>query len=66
MNNSTEPVQPNREPQKSPVCPGEEQIVQPSNPDTEINPRNPGNDTEVDLDKSKINTYPDKRPPERH
>lgn len=59
-------TQPNREPQKNPVKPGEGQNVQPSTPDTEINPAKPANDTEVDLDKSKTQTYPDKRPPERH
>lgn len=53
----TEPTQPNRGPQKN---------VQPNKPNTEINPAKPANDTEVDLDKSKTKTYPDKRPPERH
>lgn len=46
--------------------PNEGQSVQPSRPDTEINPAKPGNDTEVDLDKSKTKTFPDKTPPERH
>lgn len=41
--------------------PGEGQNAQPA--PTEINPAKPGNDTEVDLDKTKINTYPN--PPER-
>lgn len=44
--------------------PGEGQNAQPNRP--EINPAEPGNNTEVDLDKTKINTYPDKTPPERH
>lgn len=32
----------------------------------EINPAKPASDTEVDLDKSKTRTYPDKKKPERH
>jgi len=50
----------------TPQNPNEGQSVQPSKPDTEINPARPGNNTEVDLDKSKTKTYPDKTPPERH
>lgn len=38
--------------------------TQPQKP--EVNPAKPANDTEVDLDKSKTKTYPDKTPPERH
>lgn len=49
-------------PQKNPATP--EKQVQPNRP--EINPAKPGNETEVDLDKSKTQTYPDKTPPERH
>ena len=54
------------EPKISPQTPnpGEGQQVQPNRP--EINPQKPANDTEVDLDKSKTKTYPDKTPPERH
>lgn len=59
LNNPVEPV-------KTPSNPNEGQSVQPSKPDTEINPAKPGNNTEVDLDKSKTKTYPDKTPPERH
>lgn len=60
MNNPTTP-----EPNKplNPTSPGEGQQTRPNSP--EINPAKPGNDTEVDLDKSKIKTYPDKTP-ERH
>lgn len=61
MNN--QPEQPTRE---NPTPPNEGQSVQPSKPDTEINPARPGNNTEVDLDKNKTKTYPDKAPPERH
>lgn len=59
MENSTTPTEPT-------PTPKEGQSVQPSKPDTEVNPAKPGNTTEVDLDKSKIKTYPDKTPPERH
>jgi hypothetical protein len=52
--------------QPTPGTPNEGQSVQPAKPDTEINPARPGNNTEVDLDKSKTKTYPDKTPPERH
>ena len=48
-----------------PGTPGEDQILQPR-PDTEVNPGMPGTNTEVDLDREKINTYPGGRPPERH
>ncbi len=61
------PVQPGQTPQQpKPTAPNEGQSVQPNKPDTEINPAKPGNTTEVDLDKSKVKTYPDKTPPERH
>lgn len=64
---NTNPVQPGQNPQKpKPATPNEGQSVQPSKPDTEINPAKPGNNTEVDLDKSKVKTYPNKTPPERH
>ncbi len=52
------------EPNHPPKNPGEGQQVQPSAP--EINPAKPGTETEVDLDKSKTKTFPDKTPPERH
>jgi hypothetical protein len=55
--------EPNVPPKKKPNL-EEGQEVQPSEP--EINPAKPGNETEVDLDKSKTKTYPDKTPPERH
>ena len=48
----------------NPNQPDEGQRLQPV-PDTEINPAAPGTGTEVDLDKSKISTYPDQNPPER-
>lgn len=54
----------NPEPNQPSKHPGEGQKVQPNRP--EINPAKPGNQTEVDLDKSKTKTYPDKTPPERH
>lgn len=53
---------PNTEPNK----PNEGQSVQPSRPDTEVNPGKPATNTEVDLDRDKTKTYPDKTPPERH
>lgn len=59
MENTTNPIEPGQNP-------NEGQSVQPNRPDTEVNPANPGNNTEVDLDKSKVQTYPDKTPPERH
>ena len=40
--------------------------VQPSRPDVEINPGKIGNNTEVDLDTTKIKTYPDETPPEKN
>lgn len=54
---------PNTEPK--PTNPDKGQTFQPK-PDTEVNPSIPGNDTEVDLDKNKTQTYPGNRPPERH
>ena len=64
MTNETNPVEPNFPPKQNPTNPGEGQNAQPGT--TYINPGKPGNNTEVDLDKSKIKTYPDKTPPERH
>lgn len=55
MNNpnpQTEPTKPVK-----PQNPNEDQTLSPK-PDVEINPGIPGNNTEVDLDKSKIKTYP--------
>jgi len=64
---NTNPLEQGQTPkQPQPTTPNEGQSVQPSKPDTEINPAKPGNNTEVDLDKSKIKTYPDKTLPERH
>jgi hypothetical protein len=51
---------------ENPSTPNKEQNTQPNHPEPEVNPAKPGNDTEVDLDKSKTKTYPDKTPPERH
>ena len=62
MSNQTQQPEPNLPP-KNPNK-GEGQEAQPNKP--EINPAEPGNDAEVDLDKSKTKTYPDKTPPERH
>ena len=56
-NNPTQPV---------PGDPNETKTVQPSRPDVEINPGKVGNNTEVDLDTTKIKTYPDKTPPEKN
>lgn len=61
MGNPTTP-EPNLPPKQP--NPGEGQQTQPNNP--EINPAKPATETEVDLDKSKTKTYPDKTPPERH
>lgn len=56
----------NNQPEVNPVQPGtkpnEGQDLQPSNPGTEVNPAEVGNNTEVDLDTQKIKTYP----PETH
>ena len=60
MNQTPTPEQP------KPSNPNEGQSTLPNRPDTEINPAKPANDTEVDLDKSKVKTFPDKTPPERH
>jgi hypothetical protein len=51
-------------PNNNPSTQPDEQNAQPNRP--EVNPAKPANDTEVDLDKSKTKTYPDKTPPERH
>jgi hypothetical protein len=66
MKNSVSVPTNNHPPQSTPVKPDEGQSVQPNNPSKEINPAKPGNNTEVNLDKSKSKTYPDKTPPERH
>ncbi len=52
------PQMPEQEPNK------EGQTLQPNR--EEINPGNPGTNTEVDLDTQKIQTYPNQNPPERH
>ncbi len=46
--------------------PAEEQSVAPTQPDTEVNPGQVGNETEVDLDRGRISTFPNNTPPERH
>ncbi len=63
MNNPNPNVEPNRPEQ--PKQPNEDQNFNPL-PDTEINPAKPGNDTEVDLDNTKIPKYPGSHPPEEH
>lgn len=63
MENS--PTQPNTTP-PTPGMPDEGQITSPNIPDTEVNPGKTGNETEVDLDKGKTQTYPKTTPPERH
>jgi hypothetical protein len=52
----------------TPQNPNEDQNASPNKPDTEVNPGKVGNETEVDLDKTKTKTYPDPKtnPPERH
>ena len=57
---NTTPTQP------TPGNPDEGQTFQPVPPDVEINPGKIGNNTEVDLDTTKIKTYPDKAPPEKN
>lgn len=58
----TEPqINPGQKPGQNPA---EGQNAQPNRP--EIDPAAPGNNTEVDLDKEKTKTYPDKTPPEKH
>ena len=67
MKNTSAPNEPGHLPeQHKPTNPNKGQSVQPKSSDTEVNPGKQGNNTEVDLDKSKIKTYPDKTPPERH
>lgn len=51
--------------QPKPTKQDDGQVFQPK-PDVEVNPSIPGNDTEVDLDKNKTQTYPGNKPPERH
>jgi hypothetical protein len=46
--------------------PNEGQKVMPQAPETEVNPGEVGNDTEVDLDKEKVKRYPKSNPPETH
>lgn len=59
QNNPTQPVP------GTPSTPTPQPNVQPPRPDVEINPGKIGNNTEVDLDKTKIKTYPDENPPEK-
>lgn len=63
----TTPNEPKPTPKKhpNPSKPGQGQSVQPNDADTEINPGKTGNKTEVNLDKSKIKTFPDKNKPQR-
>jgi hypothetical protein len=61
----TELIHPKNEPQNNPEKSGEGRHLQSNSPDTEINPGRPATNTEVDLDKSKTRTYPDKKSPER-
>ena len=53
------------QPETSPN-PNEGQKVMPQKPETEVNPGEAGNETEVDLDKEKIEKYPKSTPPEKH
>jgi len=64
QSNNIPGTHPNHEPQQNPAQPpGEQdQNLGPETPDTEIAPDKMGNETEIDLDKSKTKTYP----PERH
>jgi hypothetical protein len=61
MGSYSTPNEPKKEPLKNPGQPGKKQNVGP-----EVSPAKPRNKTEVDLDKNKTKTYPDKIPPERH
>lgn len=62
MSNQTQHPEPNLPPKNPNKSEGQE--ARPDKP--EIDPAKTGNDTEVDLDKSKTKTYPDKTPSERH
>lgn len=69
MENPTNPapIEPNHVPPViSPTTPNEDQEVQPPQPDTEVNPGERANNTEVDLDRGTTKKFPDKNPPERH
>lgn len=57
----------NTDPSTAPAQPSvpEKQNVQPV-PNTEVNPGRVGNETELDLDREKVKTYPKTHPPERH
>ena len=61
-------IQPDKTPNTEPVPaqPEKDRSFQPPKPDVEINPAGPGNDTEVDLDTEKIETYPDRDAPDRN
>lgn len=62
MPNPTTP-QPSVPPKKPvPPSPPDDTQVKPSAP--EVNPAKPGNQTEVDLDKSKTKTYPEENEPQ--
>lgn len=62
MEANTQPNQPT--PNPSTPNPGNPDIN--VKPDTEVDPAKVGNETEVDLDKEKVKTYPKTNPPERH
>lgn len=51
---SPEPHLPQKKPDKG-------QEMQTAQPDTEVDPGKTGNETEVDLDKSKTKTFPDRK-----
>lgn len=64
MQNGIEPTEPRRENEPQPQKPFEND--ENLGPEKEMNPGEIANDTEVDLDKEKIPTYPKTTPPEKH
>ena len=59
------PSTPPTQPTPGDPNPNKTKTAQPSRPDVEINPGKVGNNTEVDLDTTKIKTYPDKKTSEK-
>ncbi|HLT22360.1 MAG TPA: hypothetical protein VKZ84_02915 [Bacteriovoracaceae bacterium] len=64
MSNGTTPTEPRRENEPRPQQPFEND--ESIGPEKEMNPGEIATETEVDLDKQKIPTYPKTTPPEEH
>lgn len=65
MVNGNIPTEPRKENEPGPQKPFEENDES-LNPEKEMNPGEIATETEVDLDKQKITTYPKTTPPEKH